>query len=227
MAYTITFTVFSVIQAYTMVLALYLVSNTSGLAYHTVLSEKTIQTAHLTDLCAAMVLAGLISTFGAHVVASMLYMDPWHVFISSWAYFVGMSCNSNILMVYAFCNWHDVVLGVQSTEKVNALPQALALQHEESKFIEEVDRPQVDIDTRFSETVKLALAPIEKAQEAEELSLEDSYKSFRTYLILLWVSSNILLVLCINSVDATKLCFTVYTPFELCGLRFVEMLTNF
>jgi hypothetical protein len=34
-------------------------------------------------------------TYGIYFLASFLYMDPWHMFTSSWAYFAGMTCSIN------------------------------------------------------------------------------------------------------------------------------------
>lgn len=47
----------------------------------------------------------------------------------------------------------------------------------------------------------------------EESDLSDSYKTFRTELVLLWSLSNTLLVILIKNASVTKLCLTVINPF--------------
>lgn len=131
------------------------------------------------------------------------------MFTSSWAYFLGMPSSINILMVYAFCNWHDVSWGTKGSDKADALPSARTTSDEQAAFVEEVDKPQADIDTEFELTVKRALAPWREPEEKKEVNLDDSYKSFRTNLVLLWTFSNGLLALCINNNGVKQLCLTV------------------
>jgi chitin synthase len=68
------------------------------------------------------------------------------------------------------------------------------------KSIEEVDKPQVDIDSQFEKITKLALMSFAEQLEEEERSLDDSYKIFRTKLVLLWTFSNAILAICITSI---------------------------
>jgi chitin synthase len=181
------------------VLALYLVSQaTKKLVVNSVLYEDAMQSAVWNNL-------------GSHIVASLLYMDPLHLITSTWAYFAGTNCFSNILMVYAFCNWHDVSIGTKVVDKSDALPEAQTKKDEKSKFIEELDRPQIDIDTLFQATVKRALATFEPPQESNEKDVDDLYKAFRTYLILLWVFSNLAMVLGIMCTEVTRFCLSVGT----------------
>ena len=162
---------------------------------------------------AGIVVIALAGTYGVYVVASFLYMDPWHIFTSSWAYFFGMTTSINILMVYAFCNWHDVSWGTKGSDKGDSLPSAQTKKDDlKSNFVEEIDKPQADIDSQFESTVKRALAPFVEPEEGDEKSLDDSYKSFRTNLVLLWVFSNLIVSLLITSEGISKLCLTVSLP---------------
>ena len=152
----------------------------------------------------------LVSTYGIYFLASFMYMDPWHMFTSSWAYFAGMTCSINILMVYAFCNWHDVSWGTKGSDKGDSLPTAETKKDDaKSNFIEEVDKPQADIDSQFESTVKRALEPWVEPEEQDERSMDDGYKAFRTNLVLIWIFSNLILVLCITSEGVSRLCLTV------------------
>lgn len=161
---------------------------------------------------AGIVLIALVSTYGIYFLASFLYMDPWHMFTSSWAYFAGMTCSINILMVYAFCNWHDVSWGTKGSDKGDSLPVVETKKDDaKSNFIEEVDKPQADIDSQFESTVKRALEPYVEPEDNDEPSMDDGYKAFRTNLVLIWIFSNLILALCITSEGITRLCLTVCT----------------
>lgn len=116
-------------------------------------------------------------------------------------YLLTVSSYQNILNVYAFCNWHDVSWGTKGSDKVDVLPSAVTVVSDDgkAKVIEEADRPQSDIDSAFEVTVKRALTPFKAEIEIEKKSLDDSYKSFRTRLITLWIFSNGLLATAIYS----------------------------
>ncbi|CAI7589892.1 hypothetical protein N7533_009893 [Penicillium manginii] len=212
LAYTLSFIYFSIVQCYILVLSFYLVKNafTGGtLDFDLSKGVGAFLKSFFSSSGAGIVLIALVSTYGIYFLASFLYMDPWHMFTSSWAYFGGMTCSINILMVYAFCNWHDVSWGTKGSDKSEALPEAKTAKDDgKSNFIEEVDKPQADIDSQFEATVKRALAPFENPEEADEKSMDDSYKAFRTNLVLLWIFSNLLVVLCITATGIDRFCLT-------------------
>jgi chitin synthase len=174
-----------------------------------VIAEDDMLSSASSDVGSSMILMTLVATYGVHVAASILYMDPLHVLTSTWAYFSGTTCVSNILMVYAFCNWHDVSIGTNVVDKSKSLPEAQTQRDEKSRFIEEFERPQIDIDSLFQATVKRALATFEAPPESEDRDVDDVYKAFRTYLVLLWVFSNLIMVLCIMSTGISRFCLNV------------------
>lgn len=204
------------VQGYVLVLSFYLVYNafSGGTAdFDTDHGAGAFLRSFFGSSSAGIVVIALAGTYGVYVIASFLYMDPWHIFTSSWAYFFGMTTSINILMVYAFCNWHDVSWGTKGSDKGDTLPSAQTKKDDlKSNFVEEIDKPQADIDSQFESTVKRALAPYVEPDEGNEKSLDDSYKSFRTNLVLLWVFSNLILSLLITSEGIKKMCLTVSSP---------------
>ncbi|KFY92122.1 hypothetical protein V498_05140, partial [Pseudogymnoascus sp. VKM F-4517 (FW-2822)] len=147
-----------------------------------------------------IILIALAATFGLYFVASFLYLDPWHMFHSFPQYLLVASSYINILNVYSYSNWHDVSWGTKGSDKVDALPSAQTTKVEgKAAVIEEVDKPQEDIDSQFEATVKRALKEYKAPKEDESKSLEDSYKSFRTTLVAFWIFSNALLAVVITS----------------------------
>lgn len=185
-----------------MVLSLYLVyaALTSG-SHDSLTSPSDFAKSIFAAGSTTIILIALVSTFGLWFLASFLYLDPWHMFTSFPAYLLLMSSYINILNVYAFSNWHDVSWGTKGSDKADALPSAVTKREPGGRaaVIEEIDKPQADIDSQFEATVKRALAPYQPAPEKSEKTLEDSYKSFRTRLVVFWIFSNALLALCITS----------------------------
>ncbi|KAJ5604343.1 hypothetical protein N7510_009497 [Penicillium lagena] len=212
LAYTLSFAYFSIVQGYILVLAFYLVKNafTGGtLDFNLDKGISMFLKSFFSSTGAGIILITLVSIYGIYFVASFLYMDPWHMLTSSWAYFLGMTCSINVLMVYAFCNWHDVSWGTKGSDKADMLPAAQTKKDDaKSNFIEEVDKPQADIDGQFESTVKRALAPYVEPEEQEDKNMDDSYKAFRTNLVLLWIFSNLVVSLCITSEGVSRLCLT-------------------
>ncbi|OJJ37008.1 hypothetical protein ASPWEDRAFT_58706 [Aspergillus wentii DTO 134E9] len=210
-SYILAFLYFSLVQLYILVLSFYLVAqafsggnidldfeNGAGGFIGSFFTSTT-----------GLVLIALVSTYGVYFIASVLYLDPWHMATSSWAYFLSMPCSINVLNVYAFCNWHDVSWGTKGSDEAASLPSAQTKTSDaKTNFVEELDKPQADIDTEFELTVGRALAPWKEPVESSKVQLDDSYRTFRTNLVLLWALSNSLLVLLINNANVRSLCLT-------------------
>lgn len=200
-------------QGYILVLSFYLVAQAFGGDNFDLTLDNGVGPfiASFFTSTSGLVMLALVATYGIYFLASFLYLDPWHMFTSSWAYFLGMSSTINVLMVYAFCNWHDVSWGTKGSDESSSLPSAQTQKSAKTNFVEEVDKPQVDIDSEFELTVRRALTPYDPPVEKDEPNMDDSYKKFRTNLVLLWTLSNSIVVLCINFEGVKNLCFTVCT----------------
>ncbi len=203
--YVTSFVVFGFIQAYILILSAYLVVQ----AFQTPIDEQ-IKTDSVGDFlgsvfganagAAGVIILALFTIYGLYFIASFMYLDPWHMFHSFPYYLVLMSTYINILMVYAFNNWHDVSWGTKGSDKNEALPSAQITKGEKNEIVvEEIDKPQEDIDSQFEQTVKRALEPYKEVEKPEPKDLEDSYKSFRTMLVVSWLFSNCLLAVVITS----------------------------
>lgn len=214
LTYIISFVVFGVINAYLIILALYLaykgISNTK--IHHDNAKDFFESFFGSTSGGGGIIIIALLATYGLYYVASFMYLDPWHMFHSFLQYLLLASSYINILMVYAFSNWHDVSWGTKGSDKAEALPSAQTTKSDgKTVVIEEIDRPQEDIDSQFEATVKRALRPYVPEVEDEKKSLEDSYKSFRTKLLICWIFSNLILVVAITSDSVDKFGFGVRT----------------
>ncbi|KAI4724498.1 chitin synthase, class [Aureobasidium sp. EXF-10728] len=209
--YIVSFCWFGLVQLYITVDALYLVVHafTGGPGFNTDSPSDFVQS-FFSSTGPGIIVIALAATFGLYFVASFMYLDPWHMFTSFPQYLLIMSSYINILNVYAFSNWHDVSWGTKGADKADALPSAKTEKAQDGKatVIEEVDLAQADIDSQFETTVKRALTPYVAPKEKETKSLEDSYKSFRTRLVVFWIFSNALLAVAITSDNFDKFGFT-------------------
>lgn len=202
--YIASFMVFGIIQGYILVLSGFLVAR----ALNTPIAEQIsldsgsdfVRSFFSGSSAAGVILIALVTIYGLYFIASFLYLDPWHMFHSFPQYMFLMSTYINILMVYAFNNWHDVSWGTKGSDKAEALPSANIQKGEKNEVVvEEIEKEQEDIDSQFEQTVRRALAPFKEEEEVEKKDVEDSYKSFRTGLVISWLFSNIFLVIVITS----------------------------
>ncbi|SPJ74223.1 probable chitin synthase class III, family I [Fusarium torulosum] len=209
--YVLSFMVFGLIQLYLLVLTGYLVYRAfTGTPIEEQISFSSGQAFFNSFFggntgVAGLIIIALITIYGLNYIASFLYLDPWHMFHSFPQYLVLMSTYINILMVYAFNNWHDVSWGTKGSDAAEALPSANIVKDEKGKeaVVEEIEQEQEDIDSKFEKVVWRALAPMSEMKEEapEKKDVEDSYKSFRTGLVILWLLCNIVLIVFVTTDD--------------------------
>lgn len=201
--YIASFVVFGLVQLYILFDSGYLVYRAfhGGLGLDTDNTGDFLKSLFGGESTGGVLLLALFTIYGMYYLASFMYLDPWHMFHSYPYYLLLMSTYINILMVYAFNNWHDVSWGTKGSDKAEALPSANIVKDDkgDGPAIEEVEKPQEDIDSQFEQTVRRALAPFKEEPEDDKPDLEDGYKSFRTGLVSSWLFSNCLLAVIITS----------------------------
>ncbi|KAL1917473.1 uncharacterized protein VTP21DRAFT_3866 [Calcarisporiella thermophila] len=143
------------------------------------------------------------STYLLYFVSSFLHMEPWHMFTSFIQYLFLMPSYINILMVYAFCNTHDVSWGTKGDNGAASLGAAQVTKMENGKQVVKVEVPteQHDINQAYEEMLKeLAVPEVKEKQKRDaKTKQEDYYKLFRTNLVLSWAFSNALLIIIMTS----------------------------
>ncbi|SPN99148.1 probable Chitin Synthase 1 (chs-1) [Cephalotrichum gorgonifer] len=209
--YVASFVVFGLIQFYILVLSFFLVVRAlSGGIGDQISTENAAAffRSFFGEEIAGVIILAVITIYGLNWVASIMYLDPWHMF-HSWPYYlVLMSTYINILMVYAFNNWHDVSWGTKGSDKADTIPSAKVVEGkgaETGVVVEEVEKEQEDIDSQFKKTVYRALAPYVEEPEENKKDAEDSYRSFRTGLVILWLLSNLALIVGVTTDDFESL----------------------
>ena len=146
---------------------------------------------------AGVIVIALASTFGLYALASILYLDAWHVLHSFPQYCLMAPSYVNVLNVYSFCNTHDVSWGTKGSDTVVELPSLVKT----TEVVEEVEMEQSEIDLLFQKTVTRALTSYVPQKRVVERTLEDGYKAFRTRLIIVWIFTNLAVVLAFTSND--------------------------
>ncbi|RYO83170.1 hypothetical protein DL766_001491 [Monosporascus sp. MC13-8B] len=212
LAYTISFTVFVVVQMYMLMNLIYLTKrlvdfkmDTNGGSSYNYITE------YYTDVGPITVMVTAVSAFGFYIAAGILYLDPWHLFHSWVQYLFISSTYTNILKTYAFSNINDVSWGNKSGKKVvhktpppPPLPSIVLPEPKEQPAAgdREQERLQEDIDHLFEMTVKRALYPPVK-EEPPVSDREDTFERFRTSLVAGYLFSNFLVCLIVMN-DSLK-----------------------
>ncbi|KAJ3413167.1 Chitin synthase, class 2 [Chytridiales sp. JEL 0842] len=141
------------------------------------------------------------STYGLYFLMSFLHFEPWHMFTSFLQYLFLLPSYVNILMVYSFCNLHDVSWGTKGDNKVGSdLGVAKSSKGKDGKdvFQIEVAENNDEIYNRWKKEIKMPKAEV-KAKRDAKTKQDDYFKSFRTNLILWWMLSNAVLVIVLTS----------------------------
>ncbi|KAJ2738152.1 hypothetical protein H4S06_006500 [Coemansia sp. BCRC 34490] len=153
----------------------------------------------------------MAATYGVYFLASFIYFEPWHMFTSFLQYTLWLPSSINILMVYAFCNTHDVSWGTKGdtavasgmghakVEKKNGVDIAHVVVASDSDDI------NLDYDT-FIEKLKTKDENKQEAPRDAQTKREDQNKTFRTAFVVSWMCSNAVLAMVISSswfADAT------------------------
>ncbi|ORX92857.1 glycosyltransferase family 2 protein [Basidiobolus meristosporus CBS 931.73] len=148
----------------------------------------------------------LASTYGLYFASSFLYFEPWHMFTSFIQYIFIFPSFVNILMVYAFCNTHDVSWGTKGDNKIEIQPaqgNVTSTTNNQGVEVAEVEVPteKTDINAiydRLESELRIRPEP-KKHEEDASTQKEDYYKLFRTRVVLLWIITNAILLIGVTS----------------------------
>ncbi|RUS20660.1 chitin synthase-domain-containing protein [Endogone sp. FLAS-F59071] len=150
------------------------------------------------------IIISFASTYIMYFIASFLFFDPWHMFTSFIPYLFMMPSYTNVLNIYAFCNTHDVSWGTKGDNTIATDLGVVASKKDATgTHTVEVAVPteQKDLNAAYEEAC-LDLqkqVPEAPAKVDAKTAQEDYYKSFRTRLVIFWITSNIILVAIITN----------------------------
>ncbi|KAI9330177.1 chitin synthase-domain-containing protein [Obelidium mucronatum] len=144
----------------------------------------------------------VLSTYVLYAGASILHMDPWHTVTCMVQYLLMIPSFANILMVYAFCNIHDVSWGTKGITSASVLPAVSAAKNEKGEAVATVELPaqNKDSDEWYANALhklnhEAAHLHDRKIEASKEVTTDDDFfKQFRTFVVLFWFFSNFMLV---------------------------------
>lgn len=135
-------------------------------------------------------IVSLASTYVLWIVASILFLDPWHMFTSFLQYILLTPTYINVLNIYAFCNTHDITWGTKGDDKAEKLPSATLKPG--GKVDVNIPQDDGDLNAQYeSEMLKFSKKPPKEVRvvSASEHQ-EDYYKGFRSGVVLVWIFCN-------------------------------------
>lgn len=147
------------------------------------------------------IIISILSTYGLYAFTSLIYLDFWHIVSSSIQYFLTLPAYTCTTQIFAFCNTHDVSWGTKGSDTLaKPLANAIVVQGPDGKQIVETDWPQ-EVDKKFIE-IKNRLKEVEFEQPKidEGQMRNDYYRDIRTRIVLLWMLSNLILIMAITQV---------------------------
>ncbi|KAG0241687.1 Chitin synthase, class 2 [Actinomortierella wolfii] len=144
----------------------------------------------------------LCSTYGLYLFSSLIHFEPWHMLTSFIPYLFLLPAYVNILMVYAFCNTHDVSWGTKGDNKIEQLGGAEKVSKDGQDMVK-VEKPTNPDDVNavyLLNMQELAVRPEAVKQKRDaKTKQEDYYKLFRTRLVLSWMFTNAMLIIALTT----------------------------
>ncbi|KAJ3006591.1 Chitin synthase, class 2 [Thoreauomyces humboldtii] len=159
------------------------------------------------------IVVSLASTYGLYIVASVLYLEPFHMVTSFVQYLFLMPSFMNILMIYAFSNLHDVSWGTKGDNSAASdLGAVVSAAGKDGKHVVHVEIPteRTDINASYDKflTNLRQPRPSEKQKRDVKTKQEDTFKQYRTNLLLSWMFSNALVVILLTNQAFNAILFT-------------------
>jgi len=187
---------YGIIMAYTTFCALYVVA----------IQLKGDNNMDLGNNLFTNMIVSTLSTVGLYFLMSFLYLDPWHMFTSSAQYFALLPSYICTLQVYAFCNTHDVSWGTKG-DNATKTDLGVAKGSQKSGVVElEMPSEQLDIDSGYDEALRNLRDRVEVPSPPpnESQIQEDYYRAVRTYVVIVWMCCNAVLVMAVSEAYPTN-----------------------
>ncbi|KAK3714481.1 hypothetical protein LTR37_007787 [Vermiconidia calcicola] len=146
----------------------------------------------------------LLSTYVLYLVASILFLDPWHMLTSFVQYLLLTPTYINILNVYAFCNTHDITWGTKGDDKPEKLPAANLKPG--GKVDVAIPADDADLNTAYENEMRAfstKWTPPKKVFGEQEKH-EDYYKGFRSAVVLAWMFCNLALAAVVLNIGGVE-----------------------
>jgi len=150
------------------------------------------------------IVVSLAATYGLYLFSSILHLEPWHMLTSFLQYMFFLPSYVNILMMYAMCNLHDVSWGTKGDNGSSKdLGGAKKVTGANGKEMMEVELPSNREDAEAlwqASRSALRNKPVEAKQHRDaETKQADHDRNSRTNVVLVWMGTNMFLILFFTS----------------------------
>jgi len=141
------------------------------------------------------IVLSILATYGLYIFSSILHLQPAHMITSFIQYLLLLPSFVNILMVYAFCNTHDVSWGTKGSTKDASSLGTVTAKPGESIHVELPSKE--DINSRYEKLLpELKRSRNMETKEPDTAQvIQDGKASFRTYLVIFWLFCNSVLLI--------------------------------
>ncbi|KAJ2992111.1 Chitin synthase, class 2 [Globomyces sp. JEL0801] len=142
----------------------------------------------------------VFSTYGLYLAASVMHLDPWHIFTSQIQYLFLLPTYLNVFMIYSFCNLHDVTWGTKGATKEEPVAAVKkTVQADGTAVFEYISVDESDINDHWVETKQrmdqeYSNPPQSSGKRSDSDKREDATKTFRTKIVLFWIFCNVGLI---------------------------------
>ena len=175
----------------------------------------------------------VLATYALYTVASIVFLDPWHMITSFVQYLLLSPTYINVLNVYAFCNVHDISWGTKGDDGVKT---DLGVVKQSASGTFEIETPTTDeeIDQSYRKEAEMLMVPEPPAPPRSGKSSDDEkfyYAWVRSMLVITWIISNVgvIAVVLVTGDEALKqqifLTVILYTVAALAAFRCVGCLS--
>lgn len=224
--YTLAMVLFAILTLYMTVCAVYL-SVTSILASK---NSTAGAVSLLTNTTFVSIVISVAATIGVYLIASILFLEPWHMFTSIIQYYLMSPSFVSVFGVYSMCNVHDVSWGTKGSDKVQTDLGVVGGKNGQVEI--NLPTEAKDIDEAYHDAVHvLATKPLKEVKKVDlDQAQQDYYAAIRTNVVLAWVLTNGALAIAILSIQNRNvkiiyMAVLLYSVAILAAFRFIGSLT--
>ncbi|KAH8924728.1 glycosyltransferase family 2 protein [Atractiella rhizophila] len=158
----------------------------------------------LEDSAIRNILISILATYGLYIASSFLHFEPWHMFTSFIQYLFLLPSFVNVLGIYSMSNLHDVSWGTKGqsgpAKDLGAVKTAKGEKEGEDTLEYDMAKKE-DIDAMWHQMRKeMGVKQIEVHQKRDaDTRQKDHYANFRTNVVLLYLGTNIFLIIFFTS----------------------------
>lgn len=141
------------------------------------------------------IIISLLATYVLYILASLIFLDPWHMLTSFLQYTLLSPSYINVFNVYAFCNTHDISWGTRSEGPKADLGAVKA--NESGKVEVELPTSTELVDKYYLTEVERLSEPLEvneSAPPSPDEKRKDYYEMVRSLVVIAWILSNLALI---------------------------------